>query len=87
MITDTPEPNPEPLAYGLLAHAEDIVGEDSAERYLIAVVREIFVIDPGVLEHFVEKWFTDLTEELGRRGEEAAMRAVLEVKQRWRQEI
>ncbi len=80
-------PTPESLAYGLIVHAEDAVGRDDAQCYLIAVVREIFVVNPGTLEHFVDKWFTDLAEELSRRGQEDAMRAVLEVEQRWRQEV
>lgn len=81
-----PNPTPESLAYGLFAHADEVANED-AQAFLIAVVREIFVVNPGVLEHIMDKWFVDLTEELSRRDQEVAMRAVLAVQDHWNQEV
>lgn len=77
--------DPETAASALIAHAHD--SEPEPEAYLVRAIAEVFAREPGVLGHIVDKWFTDLTEELGRRGQEDARRAVLEVEERWRQEV
>lgn len=79
--------DPEVLAYTLAEHAADLSGEDAADAYLIRVVAEVFGIAPGVLGHVADKWFTDLTEELSRRDEGDAVRAVMEVQDHWNQEV
>jgi hypothetical protein len=79
--------DPETLAYTLVEHAADVCGEDAADAYLVRIVAEVLAIAPGVLGHVVDKWFTDLAEELGRRGEQDAVRAVTEVQTHWEQEV
>ncbi len=85
VAVDEPNPTPESLAYTLVEHASEV--SDEPQKYLTRVVAELFGIQPGVLGHVVDKWFVDLTEELTRRGQEDAVRAVLEVQARWEQEV
>jgi hypothetical protein len=75
---------PETLAITLIEHAYDT--QPKPQEYLIRVVAELFAAEPGVLAHISGKWFTDLAEELGRCGQEDAMRAVLQVENQWRNE-
>jgi hypothetical protein len=53
--------------------------------YLARVVAELFEISPGAREHISDFLIADLCEELGKRGEVEAMRAVLAVQRDWAQ--
>ena len=75
---------PETLAYTLADHA--YAADQEPQEYLTRVVAELFGLEPGVLNHVLDKWFTDLVEELSRRGKDDAVRAVLEVQTHWEQE-
>ena len=81
------EVDPETLAATLVEHVEQAVGEEEVDTRITRVVAELLGIRPAVLDHIVDKWFTDLTEQLSRRGEEDAVRAVLEVQNHWSQEV
>ena len=51
--------------------------------YLAKVVAELFELSPGAKEHISDFLIADLCEQLGMRGEEEAMRAVLKVQRDW----
>ena len=68
---------PETLAFTLVEHIADQVGEDALDAHLIRVIAEVFAIQPSVLSHVVEKWFIDLKEEVVRREDPRHARAVV----------
>jgi hypothetical protein len=76
---------PETVAVTLAQHAHDT--EPEPQAYLARVVDELFSAEPGVLDHIVDKWFSDLLEELGRRGQQGAVEAAIEVWNHWNQEV
>jgi hypothetical protein len=75
----------ETVAITLIQHAHDT--EPEPQEYLTHVVANLFGMEPDVLNHIVNKWFVDLADELGRRGQEEALRAVLAIQDHWRQEL
>ena len=75
---------PETVAVTLVQHAHDFELEPQA--YLARVLGELLEAEPGVREHVSDLFFVELTEELSRRGEGDAVRAVLEVQSHWDQE-
>jgi hypothetical protein len=76
---------PETVAITLIQHASDT--EPEPETYLARVVAELLEAEPGVSGHLWDAYFVELTEALSGRGEEAAMRAVLDVQAVWDQEV
>jgi hypothetical protein len=66
---------------------EQVAGEyaDAADLglYLARVVAELFEMSPGAREHISDLVIAEHVEELSRRGEEEAMRAVLRVQRDW----
>jgi hypothetical protein len=75
---------PETVAVTLAQHAHDT--EPEPQTYLARVVAELFEAEPGVREHISDFFFVELTEELGRRGQQDAVRTVLEVQTFWDKE-
>ena len=73
----TEKVEPETLAYTLVEHVADTVGEDALDAYLVRVVAEVFAIQPGVLNRVMEKWFIDLKEEIASREDPRHARAVV----------
>ena len=88
LVTEKVEP--ETLAYTLVEHVADQVGEDALDAHLVRVVAEVFAIQPGVLSHVIDKWFTDLKEEVVRREDPRHARAVVglieAIEEHWRNE-
>ena len=79
--------DPATFAYQLLEHLADVHGDAAADLYLARVVAELFELSPITREHVIsDLFFVELAEELGRRGEEDAVRAMLEVQTYWEQE-
>ncbi len=76
---------PETVAVTLAQHAHDT--EPEPQTYLARVVAELFGAEPGVREHISDWFFADLLEELGRRDQQVAMKAVIEVQNRWEREF
>jgi hypothetical protein len=76
---------PETVAVTLAEHAHDT--EPEPQTFLARVVAELFEAEPGVREHISDLFFVELTEELHRRGEGDAVRAVLEVQNHWVREV
>jgi len=76
---------PETVAVTLAQHAQ--ATEPEPQTYLARVVAELFEAEPGVLEHVWDLFFADLLEELGRRGQQVAMKAVIEVQNDWNREV
>lgn len=79
--------DPELFAYQLFAHTSYVHGDADADLYLARVVSELFELSPILLEHVSDLFFADLTEELGRRGQQDAVWAVLKVQRDWSQEV
>ena len=75
---------PETVAVTLIQHARDT--EPEPQTYLARMVAELFSAEPLVRTHISDLFFADLSDELSRRGEESAMRAVLEVQTHWDKE-
>lgn len=75
---------PETVAVTLVQHARDT--EPEPQTYLARVVAELFSAEPRVRTHISDLFFADLTDELSKRGEAEAVRAVLEVQNDWDQE-
>lgn len=76
-------------------HAEHLVegiqvldfDEDDGQRLAIALVDEVFQLEPGVREHFSDALIGELKEEISRDDTEfsaACRNAIMEVEQRWR---
>jgi hypothetical protein len=76
--------SPETVAVTLVQHA--LASEPEPRTYLARVVDELFSAEPDVREHISDLFFVELTEDLSGRGEEDAVRAVLEVQTFWDQE-
>ena len=78
--------DPETFGYQLFEHIGDLHGDENADLYLARVVAELFELSPILREHVSDLIIADLTEELHRRGQPDAAKAVLEVQTRWGQE-
>ena len=76
--------SPETVAVTLLQHAHDT--EPEPQTYLARVVAELLEAESGVRQHISDLWFVELVEALARRGEESAVRVVLDVQAAWDQE-
>jgi hypothetical protein len=70
----------------IFAHVAD-EHADTTDLYLAKLIAELFEMSPGAREHISDFLVADLCEELARRGEEEAMRAVLVVQRDWSQEV
>jgi hypothetical protein len=75
---------PETIALTLIQHARD--AEPEPQSYLARVVGELLEAESAVRTHVTDLFFVELAEELSRRGEADAVRAVLEVQSHWDQE-
>ena len=67
--------------------ADKHADSDDADLYLAKLIAELFEMSPGAREHISDLLIADLCEELGGRGEEDAMRAVLKVQRDWAQAV
>jgi hypothetical protein len=74
------------FAHELFAHISYVHGDVDADLYISKVVAELFELSPIVREHISDLILVELTEELSRRGQGDAVRAVLEVQTHWQQE-
>lgn len=76
------------FAYGLMEYVADTEGDERAQGYLIEVVEEIMLLDPGVKEHVVETLLGELKEEIARREDpkhsHATIRLIEDIEQGWR---
>ena len=67
--------SPETVAVTLAQHAHDT--EPEPQTNLARVVAELFEAEPSVREHISDFFFVELAEELHRRGQQHAAKAVL----------
>ncbi len=77
-MTASELPDAEILAYQLSEAVGDERG-DAAQEYLAAFVDELFVLEPGLAEHFADSVLADLTEEVVRREDPKYSHAVIEL--------
>jgi len=78
--------DPGTFAYQLFEHLADVHGDADADLYASRVVAELFELSPIARQHISDLFFVELTEELHRRGQRDAAKAVLEVQTLWEQE-
>ena len=71
------------FAYQLCEHVADVEGDEHAQEYLIEVVGEIMLLEPGLREHFAGALLVDLVEELIRRGSAICAKRVTEIAEHW----
>ena len=78
------------FAYALVEHVADQEGDDAAQAYLIEVVEEVMLLDPGVREHFSDALLTELKEKVARREDShhahATVELISQIEQDWRQQ-
>lgn len=88
MAGDFELPDAETLAYQLSEAAADQEGDDKAQAYLVEVVDEVMLLEPGVREHFSDLLLGELVEEIARREDPRHSHAVIElikaIEQDWR---
>lgn len=77
------------FAYTLIEHLADEHGE-GAQAYLIEVVDEVMLLEPGVREHFADLLLGELCEEVARREDARHSHATVElisaIQADWRQQ-
>jgi len=80
--------DPGTFAYQLCEHVADVEGDEHAQEYLVEVVDEIMLLEPGVREHLSNALLADLKEELVRREDAKFVHATItlieEIEQDWR---
>ena len=67
------------FAYTLVEHLADEHGDDDAQAYLIEVVEEVMLLDPGVKEHVVDAVLADLKEDIARREDSRYSHAIVQL--------
>ena len=75
--------DPGDFAYGLVEHVADVEGDENAQAYLIEVLDEVMLLEPGLREHFAGALLVDLVEELMRRGSAICAKRVTEIAEHW----
>ncbi len=65
------------FAYTLVEHIADVEGDENAQAYLVEMVEEIMLLDPGVREHLSDLLLTELKEEIARCEDSRHSRAVV----------
>lgn len=74
------------FAYTLVEHVADQEGDENAQSYLIEVVDEVMLLEPGVKEHFTDMLLTELVEEMHRLGARHCAALVELIRTKWGQD-
>jgi hypothetical protein len=78
------------FAYQLCEHVADVEGDEHAQEYLIEMVDEIMLLEPGIREHLSDALLGELKEELVRREDAKFVHATItlieEIERDWRSE-